>query len=189
MKDFCNKFLSLLRYVPYVVDEKPKIQCFLSCLPTSYKDRIEFDNPKTLEEAMRKSKLCFEQYKTRNENSKNWKGKKVERFDPRRKEGMFFNKNTEKGFRGNNYKNNKPYNLSDNKNTKPTTFYNKETSQKEPVKCWECGEPHYFKGCPHGKKKNNNIHIVREATTVCEIAWRTPKINAALGFSKLFHKL
>jgi hypothetical protein len=53
------------------VDEKPKIQHFLSCLPASYKDRIEFDNPKTLEEAMRKDKLCFEQYKTRNENAKN----------------------------------------------------------------------------------------------------------------------
>jgi hypothetical protein len=71
---------------------------------------------------------------------------------------------------------------------KPTTFYNKETSQKEPVKCWECGEPHYFKDCPHGKKNNNNIHIVREATTVCEIAWRTPKINAALENIQTDHK-
>jgi hypothetical protein len=35
-----------------------------------------------LEEAMCKAKLCFEQYKTINENTKNWKGKKVERFDP-----------------------------------------------------------------------------------------------------------
>jgi hypothetical protein len=25
MKDFCNKFLILLRYVPYIVDEKTKI--------------------------------------------------------------------------------------------------------------------------------------------------------------------
>ena len=54
MKELSNKFLSLLRYVPYIIDEKPKIQRFLSCLPTSFKDRIEFDNSKTLEEAMRK---------------------------------------------------------------------------------------------------------------------------------------
>ena len=33
MKDFWSKFLSLLHYVPYIVDEKTKIQCFLSCLP------------------------------------------------------------------------------------------------------------------------------------------------------------
>ena len=26
MKDLNNKFLSLLRYVPYLVDEKPKVQ-------------------------------------------------------------------------------------------------------------------------------------------------------------------
>ena len=46
MKELSSKFLSLLRYVPYIIDEKPKIQRFLSCLPTSFKNRIEFDNPK-----------------------------------------------------------------------------------------------------------------------------------------------
>ena len=38
MKELSSKFLSLLRYVPYIIDEKPKIQRFLSCLPTSFKD-------------------------------------------------------------------------------------------------------------------------------------------------------
>jgi len=54
MKELCSKFLSLLRYVPYLIDEKPKVQRFLSCLPLTFKDRIEYDNPKTLEEAMRR---------------------------------------------------------------------------------------------------------------------------------------
>ena len=40
MKDLNNKFLSLLRYVPYLVDEKPKVQRFLICLPYHIKDRI-----------------------------------------------------------------------------------------------------------------------------------------------------
>ena len=44
MKELSSKFLSFLRYVPYIIDEKPKIQRFLSCLPTSIKDRIEFDH-------------------------------------------------------------------------------------------------------------------------------------------------
>ena len=65
MKELSSKFLSLLRYVPYIIDENPKIQRFLSCLPTSFKDRIEFDNPKTLEKAMRKAKFCYEQRKKR----------------------------------------------------------------------------------------------------------------------------
>ena len=28
MKELSIKFVSLLRYVPYIIDEKPKIQCF-----------------------------------------------------------------------------------------------------------------------------------------------------------------
>jgi len=48
MKELCSKFMSLLRYVPYIIDEKPKIQRFLSCLPAIFKDMIEYDNPKKL---------------------------------------------------------------------------------------------------------------------------------------------
>ena len=50
MKDLNSKFLSLLRYVPYLVDTKTKVQQFLSCLLYHIKDRIEYDNPNTLEE-------------------------------------------------------------------------------------------------------------------------------------------
>ena len=35
-----SKILSLLRYVPYIVDEKPKVQRFPSCLPFHIKDKI-----------------------------------------------------------------------------------------------------------------------------------------------------
>ena len=56
MEEYANKFLELLRYVRYIKDEKVKIQCFLSGLPQSYKDRIEFYEPITLEEAIRKAK-------------------------------------------------------------------------------------------------------------------------------------
>jgi len=40
MKELCSKFLSSLRYVPYLADEKPKIQRFLSSLPIFFKDKI-----------------------------------------------------------------------------------------------------------------------------------------------------
>ena len=65
MKELSSKFLILLRYVPYIIDENPKIQIFLSYLPTRFKDNIEFDNPKTLQEAMRKADFCYEQSKKR----------------------------------------------------------------------------------------------------------------------------
>ena len=83
MKELSSKLLSLLRYVPYIIDEKQKIQWFLSCLPTRFKDRIEFDNLKTLEEAMRKEELCYEQRKKK-ESLPNWKNKNTNQFDQRR---------------------------------------------------------------------------------------------------------
>ena len=46
MKELCIKFLSLLHYVPSIIEEK-NIQCFLSCLPLIFKQRIEYDNTKT----------------------------------------------------------------------------------------------------------------------------------------------
>ena len=55
MEELINKFLDLLRFVPYIKEEKVKVQRFLSCLPQAYKDRIKFDNPKTLDEALRKA--------------------------------------------------------------------------------------------------------------------------------------
>ena len=65
MKELYSKFLSLLHYVPYIIDEKPKMQWFLSCFPIMFKEGIEYDNPKTLEEAMRKENLCYDQNKNK----------------------------------------------------------------------------------------------------------------------------
>ena len=53
MDEYANKFLELLRYVRYIRDEKVEIQWFLSGLPQAYKDRIEFYEPRTLEEVIR----------------------------------------------------------------------------------------------------------------------------------------
>ena len=84
MKELSRNFLSLLRYVPYIIDENPKIQIFLSCLPTSFKNIIEFDNPKTLEEAMIKDYLCYEHSKKR-ESLPNLKNQRTSHFDQKRK--------------------------------------------------------------------------------------------------------
>ena len=56
MEEYANKLLELLRYVRYIKDDKVKIQHFLSGLPQAYKDIIEFDELRTLEEAIRKAK-------------------------------------------------------------------------------------------------------------------------------------
>ena len=53
-----------------------KIQRFLSGLPQSYKDRIEFDEPRTLEEAIRKVKYFYDHNKEKPNYHKAWKDKK-----------------------------------------------------------------------------------------------------------------
>jgi hypothetical protein len=56
-----NKFLKLLRFFPYIKEDKVKIQRFLSYLPHSYKDIIELENTKTSSEVFRKDQMCYDQ--------------------------------------------------------------------------------------------------------------------------------
>lgn len=56
-EEYNSIFLELLRYVPYLKEEKAKIHRFISGLPIAFKDRIEFDEPRSLEEAIKKLKL------------------------------------------------------------------------------------------------------------------------------------
>ena len=86
--------------MPYLVYEKPKVQRFLSCLPYHIKDRIEYDNPKTLEEAMRKSNFCYEQNR-KNEIMANWKAKKNNNQYDQKKKAFVPNRNSKNNKAGN----------------------------------------------------------------------------------------
>ena len=85
MEEYANKFLELLGYVRYIKDEKVKIQRFLSGLPQYYKDIIEFYEPRTLEEVIRKAKYFYEKRKGKLDYHKIWKDKKNEKSDQRKK--------------------------------------------------------------------------------------------------------
>jgi hypothetical protein len=50
MDEYDRRFFELLKYVGFKKDEKVKIQRFLSGLPSLYSDKIQYDNPRTLEE-------------------------------------------------------------------------------------------------------------------------------------------
>ena len=140
MKELSRKFLSLLRYVPYIIDEKPRIQIFLSCLPTSFKDIIEFDNPNTLEEAMRKANFCCEQSKKR-ERLPNQKNKRTGNFDQKRKcfkSNKNFGNNSQ-NFSKNNYQGADFKNKASKSTTTPKGIdmpnnYVKNNEHKEPIK-------------------------------------------------------
>ena len=61
MEEYEKKFLKLLRYVDYIKDGNAKIQHFLSGLPTYYKDKIQYDEPRILEEEIKKkTKYMYE---------------------------------------------------------------------------------------------------------------------------------
>ena len=59
MDNYVTKFTSLLRYVPYLREEKAKVQRFLSSLPSHMRERIDFVNPQTMDEAIQKARMCY----------------------------------------------------------------------------------------------------------------------------------
>ena len=59
-EEYTSRFLELLRYVPYLKEEKVKIQRFISGFLVTFKDMIDFDEPRSLEEGIRKLKHYYE---------------------------------------------------------------------------------------------------------------------------------
>ena len=60
MEAYEKFFLELLKYVNLIKDDKVKIHRFLSGLPDSYKDKIQYDRPKTLKDSIWKEKHLYD---------------------------------------------------------------------------------------------------------------------------------
>jgi hypothetical protein len=74
-----RNFLGLINYVGFIKYEKVKIQRLLSGFPSFYKEKIQYDEPRTLIETIRKAKYLYEQGKARESMLKSWKDKKKEK--------------------------------------------------------------------------------------------------------------
>ena len=89
-----------------------------------FKERIEYKNPKTIKEEMKKEIFFYDQNNNnKRENIPNWKTKRCDKFDE--KDITNFDKNTGNNYRGsegNTYKNFKPLNLAAKEREPPTTF-------------------------------------------------------------------
>jgi hypothetical protein len=59
MDEYEKRFFELIKYFDFIKDEKLKIQSFLSGLPYFYSDNIQCDNPRTLEESIRREKHIY----------------------------------------------------------------------------------------------------------------------------------
>jgi hypothetical protein len=58
--EYERSFLELLKYVPLIKDEAVKIHRYLSGLSPSVSDKIQYDDPKTMEETIRREKYLYE---------------------------------------------------------------------------------------------------------------------------------
>ena len=81
MDEYVKKFLDLMRYVACINEEKINIQRFLSGLPSFYRDRIQYDEPNSFKETIRKAKHMYEQSKGKTDFRRSWKDKKQDHQD------------------------------------------------------------------------------------------------------------
>jgi hypothetical protein len=59
----------------------------------------------------------------------------------------------------------------------------------EPLKCWECGEPHLRRNCPHlTSAARTTVHNLKEASTVGDVGRNIHKINAVVDGQKDNHQ-
>jgi hypothetical protein len=160
VEEYENKFLELLRYVGFIKEEQVRIQRFLSGLPSFYRDEIQFNEPKTLEEAIRKAKYLYEQKKRRAVVLKSWRDEKNDNIDQRKK-----------GFKPPSFKSSPiAYQQSQSAQSEPKMA---ESSGKKrprsPIKCWGCKGEHMYRYCPHKGDKMRTMHDIQEATTVEDV--------------------
>ena len=171
MEEYANKFLELLRYVRYIKDKKVKIQCFLSGLPQYYKDKIEFYEPRNMEEEIRKATYFYEQSKRKPDIHKVWKENKKEKFDQRKK-----------GFKPSHFRNQQRQ--SSQAVNQPTRVMTEKPRypqhNKEPLQCWKCGGPHMRRNYPLGDGNVRPAYNIQEAETVDQVAREVPRIYVAM---------
>eukprot|EP00253_Pinus_taeda_P012349 PITA_12349 len=183
MDEFITRFTSLLRYVPYIREEKAKVQRFVSSLPVYMRERIEFDNPKSMDEVICKARICYQQSKQKGEAAnRKWNEKKG-----------FKTVGNSKGNRSNGSKGSskgansrfaprttsKFRTTNESKVSEQQSRLDSENAARPPVQCWGCGGPHYIKNSPQ-RKGAEQLSQVHEASTVGEVGRSIPRINVAL---------
>eukprot|EP00253_Pinus_taeda_P011207 PITA_11207 len=183
MDEFITRFTSLLRYVPYIREEKAKVQRFVSSLPPYMRERTEFDNPKSMVEVIRKVRICYQQSKQKGEAAgRKWNEKKSFK-------SIGYNKgNRNSGSQGNGKGQNSRTTTRTTSKFRPTNEskvseqharLDSKGTVRPPVQCWGCGGPHYIKNCPQ-RKGTKQLSQIHEASTVGEIGHSVPRINSDL---------
>jgi hypothetical protein len=61
--EYERRFINMLKYVPFIKDETINIQIYLSGMPHFISDKIQYDDPETLEETIRREKCLYDHHK------------------------------------------------------------------------------------------------------------------------------
>jgi hypothetical protein len=83
--EYERRFLELLQYVSFMKDETIKIQRYLSGFPSFISDKIQYYDPKKLEETIRRAKCLYDHQNARSTFQKSWEDKKKFKVDQRKK--------------------------------------------------------------------------------------------------------
>jgi hypothetical protein len=165
--EYERRFLELLKYVSFIKDETIKIQSYLSGLPSFISDKIQYDDPKTLEETIRRAKCPYDQQKTRPTFQKAWEDKNKFKMDQRKK-----------GTKPPYFRNN-PQGQPTSR--EPITIETRgQRPRHPPIQCWGCKGDHMFINCPHRGEKVRIVHNVQQAETMEDMGRNVPRIYAAL---------
>jgi len=171
MDEYERKFLELLRYVSFIRDERVKIHRFMSGCPSFYKDKIQFNEPNNLEEAIRKVKYLYDHNRGRKTFEKSWDDKNKLNMDQRKK-----------GFkppfirnRSQAYQQGKPsqgdHKMMESLGKRP---------RKKPIKCWGGEGDHMHKYYPHQGDKMKNLHRIKKEETIEDMEKSVPRIYSTL---------
>ena len=148
----------------------------ISEFPQSFWDIIEFYEPNTLEDTIRKVMYFYEQFKNKTKSHKDQKKKITSRFKKKGFKPSIFKiygkcckmiLPTKIVYHGNflSHSGSKPFGEALGKT---------DNTKREPLKCWGCGEEHLLRDYPHGQQNSQRIYNVQENTTVNDVARSVP---------------
>jgi hypothetical protein len=76
MDEYERIFLEFMKCVDFVKDEQVKIQMLLSGFPLIFSDKIQYDDPKIFDEAIRRAKCLYDRHRGRPTFQKAWEDNK-----------------------------------------------------------------------------------------------------------------
>jgi hypothetical protein len=167
MDEYEKRLFELLNYVDFIKDEKFKIQR----LPSLYSYNIQYDNPKNLEETIRRERHLYEKSRGRPVFQNTWNDKMKGKREKRRKcvKPPFFNNNSQENTQGHS-----------TENEQKTTYSFGKRTRKQPLQCCICEGKHLYTDFHHKGERMRILQNIQEDKIVEDIGGSMPRIYESL---------